>query len=214
MDNYGQPVPYQNHNQRQDTVYCNSLYQSEGGRQDLASTPYMGDPQIQNDDEVPERGGSNAAAKPQVDYGPSMKIYGGSSAFTIIESEINGFQIVCVEAALVKGNGTKQFDWENKVLFRFTRQEMYFFLAVLNKLLKSFDFNMHGANNTKSLHLEWQQDKLFMSVRDTNTKARAVAVSAPDAFLLTMFTTNCFLKNFPQISAEQLVNTLFNYVNS
>lgn len=145
-------------------------------------------------------------------FNPSMKIHGVKAALTIEAVRLeDDFTTICFEAALARNDGSRRFDWQNKLIFRFTRSEMFKYLAVLNRVAPNARFSNHGPNNSKSLLLEWQKDKLFVSVRDTHQEPRAVPVSAADAFLLCMFSMDAFQSNYPRLDSVQIVNTLYAY---
>ena len=123
-------------------------------------------------------------------------IYGRSGALTVKAGDTRKeVRTVYFDAALSKGD--KVFDWENKIVFMFTPDELLEVLCVLTGLAEEASFKAHGEDKKKWLSMKRQEKAIFVQVGDGGEKKTvSVPVSAADAFRLTSLIVETVSESF------------------
>lgn len=133
----------------------------------------------------------------------AMKVFGKKAALTIEACETrNGFSTVVFEGALAKNNGTKEFDWSEKTIVQLTRLELPRAIAVFMGLSQGISFQNHGPQNNKGLEIQFQGDKIFVSVREGGKPMKGVPVPLDEAMLIGFFLLDALLDNYRHLPAD------------
>lgn len=117
-------------------------------------------------------------------------VYGKSAAFEVYDSvNTAGKRVVCVDCA--KAASERRYDWQSKVVFMCTLDEMSQFCAVLLCLSDGVQFKYHGTAKDKSMGIRWDDDKHLLL--EMNTKGFGAIVRINSVYdRLTM--TTLFLR--------------------
>lgn len=119
--------------------------------------------------------------KPEIQ---SAHIYGGKASFcfTKDKTQTGGYPTVTIDAAPVKPNAEKSYDWKKKVIFQLTVGELALVYGVLTGRLESIKLMGHGKTNNKSLTMEDQGGNYFFSMQVRNEASIAIPALAKDTF--------------------------------
>lgn len=114
----------------------------------------------------------------------SAHIYGRRAAFcfTKDKTQTGGHPTVTIDAAPVKPNMEKSYDWKKKVIFQLTVGELALVYGVLTGRLQSLRLAGHGKTNNKTLTMEDQGGNYFFSVQVRDEGSIAIPALAKDTF--------------------------------
>lgn len=135
----------------------------------------------------------------------SFHLYGGKAAmcFSLNTTRKGGFPTVQIEAAPAKGE--KTYEWEKKVSFQLTVAELPLVFGVLFGFLSKIELSGHGATNDKSLTIEDQGSKFFMSMRVRGGGVFALPVLPKDIYAIMAMIFGQMKANNPELSDNQLM---------
>lgn len=135
----------------------------------------------------------------------SFHLYGGKAAmcFSLNTTRKGGFPTAQIEAAPAKGE--KTYEWEKKVSFQLTVAELPLVFGVLFGFLTKIELSGHGATNDKSLTIEDQGSKFFMSMRVRGGAPLALPVLPKDTYAIMAMIFGQMKANNPELSDNQLM---------
>lgn len=135
----------------------------------------------------------------------SFHLYGGKAAmcFSLNTTRKGNFPTVQIEAAAAKGE--KVYDWDKKVSFQLTIAELPLVFGVLFGFLSRVELSGHGATNDKSLTIEDQGNKFFMSMRVRGGGTFALPVLPKDTYAIMAMIFGQMKANNPELSDTQLM---------
>jgi hypothetical protein len=136
----------------------------------------------------------------------SFPIYGTNAALCVSEAKTRSTSeaTVQIEGAGALGNGTRNFDWPNKIVVQLTPQECMLLLAVLRNRLPSAEFKAHGRQHDKVLGIENQGNRYFVKLLQKGRAAVAVSVQPVDAVRIIALLTRQIRTNMPTVDVPQL----------
>lgn len=141
----------------------------------------------------------------------SMTFYGGKSALCFNATEKDGEFSINVDAGNKKPNqpeGGRAIDWQDKVVFGFSANELIEFAWVLLGVSESCKFSGHGPMHDKSLQFNRQDTGFFGSVSAKDKGARAVPMSHADGARLMFLVSRQIQKNYPHMSVNEVLGLL------
>jgi hypothetical protein len=118
---------------------------------------------------------------------------------------------VAVEGA--PSSGPRVYDWNRKVSFQLTVSELSLLLGVLMGFTSKVDFQGHGVANEKSLSIENQGDKFFMSMRVRGLEGKegcvfAMPVLPKDTIILMGLLYRQLRANMGEVSDGFMMNAV------
>ncbi|MBW8191312.1 hypothetical protein K0504_09710 [Neiella marina] len=152
---------------------------------------------------------SQQSAQPSKKHGPfdalfSLKVHGAKTALEL-KPDITrkDFHTVRIEAAHKKNDGTKQFDWDNKIVLQITKSELPVFCQVFLGLLNQLEFKGHNVGDVlKSMKAAHQPGKVFVNLQETGKQLIAIPVSLPEAVMFGHVALVQYCQNFPGLSTD------------
>lgn len=133
----------------------------------------------------------------------SFHLYGGKAAFCFnLDETRRPAATVRIEAA--KASGTRQYDWKNKTPFQLTESELPLVFGVLFGLLPRVELVGHGHENEKSLTIEQQGEKFFLSMRVRGGDTYAMPAPAKDTYPVMVMLLTQMMKNAPSLSSTDI----------
>lgn len=135
----------------------------------------------------------------------SFHLYGGKAAmcFSLNVTRRGSFPTVQIEAATAKGE--KVYDWDKKVSFQLTVAELPLVFGVLFGFSERIELTGHGPTNDKSLTIEDQRSKFFMSMRVRGGGTFAIPVLPKDTYAIMAMIFGQMKANNPELSDNQLM---------
>lgn len=135
----------------------------------------------------------------------SFHLYGGKAAmcFSLNTTRKGNFPTVQIEAAVAKGE--KVYEWDKKISFQLTVAELPLVFGVLFGFSSRIELSGHGATNDKSLTIEDQGNKFFMSMRVRGGGAYALPVLPKDTYAIMAMIFGQMKANNPELSDTQLM---------
>lgn len=151
----------------------------------------------------------------------SIKIHNKKSAFEIKPSRTqNGFQTVSIESALALPGYTNpiKYDWNNKIIFQITKNELAELAMVLLGMKKRVEFKNHKIGNAiKSLSIEFQGDGFFTNINmhdnlnKNNSKYCSLKLPTIEALSCGHVALVQYCQNFPSLTTDSALKT-FEYM--
>lgn len=141
----------------------------------------------------------------------SMTFYGTKSALCFNAVEKDGEHSLTVDGGNKKPNqpeGGRAIDWQDKVIFGFSADELIEFAWVLMGLSLSCEFSGHGPMHDKSLQFKRQDKGFFGSVSAKDKGSRAVPISHAAGTRLMFLVVRQIQKNFPNMTVTEVLNML------
>lgn len=123
----------------------------------------------------------------------SHNVYGARAGMSVNCTYYNESPSINIDFAglRVNGNLSAGCDWDNKISFLITKNEMPYFLGVLLGVSQICSGQYHGDQNNKFFEFELQGDGVYAKAK-TNGISLALKISPPDVF-------NIAVKVFPHI---------------
>ena len=137
----------------------------------------------------------------------SMTFYGGKSALCFNATEKDGAFSVNLDAGNKKpgqADGGRAIDWNDKVVFGFSQDELIEFAWVLLGLSPSCEFSGHGPLHDKGFQFKRQDTGYFASCSAKDKGSRAVPMSHAAGFRLMLLVTRQINKNFPDMTVAEI----------
>lgn len=141
----------------------------------------------------------------------SMTFYGSSSALCFNAVEKDGDHSLTVDGGNKKPNqpdGGRAIDWQDKVIFGFSSDELIELAWVLMGIRQECSFSGHGPMHDKSFQFKRQDKGFFGSVSAKAKGARAVPISHAAGTRLMLLVATQIQKNFPKMSITELFSIL------
>ena len=141
----------------------------------------------------------------------SMTFYATKSALCFNAVEKDGEYSITVDGGNKKPNqpeGGRAIDWQDKVVFGFSADELIEFAWVLMGLSPSCEFTGHGPLHDKSLQFKRQDKGFFGSVSAKDKGSRAVPLSFAAGARLMLLVSRQLQKNFPNMTVTEILNLL------
>ena len=140
-----------------------------------------------------------------------MTFYATKSALCFNAVEKDGEYSITVDGGNKKPNqpeGGRAIDWQDKVVFGFSADELIEFAWVLMGLSPSCEFTGHGPLHDKSLQFKRQDKGFFGSVSAKDKGSRAVPLSFAAGARLMLLVSRQLQKNFPNMTVTEILNLL------
>jgi len=112
-----------------------------------------------------------------------------------------------VEAAKKLPGTDGKVDWDNKIIFQFTRKELALVAGGLLGLLPNLKFEGHGKDNDKWCEMQVQPGKLFVKVAQ-GARVIAVPIEGSDLYEIAVLGQRALVLNDPDLPASTLLETL------
>lgn len=145
-------------------------------------------------------------------FGQKFVAYGGKAAFQLGDSKTkDGKHTIMIESANKlnpNDRNDRKLDWNNKVCFQLTINELPIFIAVMYGFLSAARFDSHGACNSKFLDVFNQGDKFFFKSGAKDVALKVAPVSVTEATHFGMMALGAYAQNFPGISSESVMSGL------
>lgn len=155
---------------------------------------------------------AQAAAEPSTDREFfSMTFYGGKSALCFNAVSKDGEHTLTLDGGNKKPNqpeGGRAIDWQDKVTFGFSADELVEFAWVLLGVNVSCKFSGHGPMHDKSFQFERQDKGYFASCSAKDKGARAIPLSYAAGARLMFLVTRQIHKNFPHMTVNEILTML------
>lgn len=135
-----------------------------------------------------------------------VHVYGKAAAacFSADTKRNSTTQTIRIEAA--ESNGTRVYDWENKIAVQLSVKELPLLLGVLMNWLPAYKAEGHGEKNDKGFSIERQEGKFFLSMFAKGQKARAVPIPPGDAYCITSLLLRQMVANDPHLTSAEVLN--------
>lgn len=134
----------------------------------------------------------------------SVHAYGGKAALCFSASTTRDDEhTVRIEGAM--STGTRIYDWQSKVIFQLTVQEIPLVIGVLHGFMDKLELKGHGKENEKALIIENQRDKYFISLLCKGQAPRGVPVPAKDIYSIITLLLRQALKNDPFLETNYII---------
>ena len=137
-------------------------------------------------------------------------VYGKSGAFEVYDS-LNkaGQRVVCVDCA--KASSQRRYDWQNKIMFMCTLDEMGQLCAVLLSYSDGVQFKFHGPAKDKSLAMRFDPEgNLLLEMNATGFATTVRIQSVYDRLAVTTLFLRLLAENL-DISITELQSQLQAY---
>jgi len=124
------------------------------------------------------------AAAPKPNFQNGYTVYSTKAALCVREDETkaqSGIPTVRLECAAALGNGTRKFQWEQKISIQLTQQELPVVTAVLLGFQSECEFRGHGPTHTKGFRLQQQGAHWFVTLFGSGI-SYAVPIPPADAY--------------------------------
>lgn len=159
--------------------------------------PYTGEP-------PPDAAQHN---RPEIE---STHLYGGKAAFCFTKDRTRTGQhpTVTIDAARAIPGAERRYDWKNKIVFQLTVGELPLVYGVFYGHLKELRLVGHGTANNKSLSIEDQEDKYFLSMGYGSESPVAIPAYAKDTFRVMTILLEQIKANSPGLSTGDLMRII------
>jgi hypothetical protein len=141
----------------------------------------------------------------------SVTFYGGKSAICFNATEKDGEFSINVDGGNKKPNqpeGGRAIDWQDKVVFGFSSDELIELAWVLLGVSDSCKFSGHGPAHDKSFQFNRQDTGYFGSVSAKDKGSRAVPMSHAAGTRLMFLVSRQIQKNYPNMTVTEVLAML------
>lgn len=140
-------------------------------------------------------------------YQRGVHVYGGKAALTfelaLATARRQEYATIKIEGA--KALAGKQFEWDNKLVFRLTKRELALFAATLLGWLPKLEFTGHGEEKSKTLAVEDQGGVLFVRLTQ-GRRLLAVPIPAEEIFDVTALVLQALAQNEPHLDSQTILH--------
>jgi hypothetical protein len=128
----------------------------------------------------------------------NIKSHGSKAAFEVAPDETTKqWHTIRLEGAPSKGDGTKAFNWNEKVSIQITKTELPIVIGVLLGFLPMCEFKNHGGDAAKWFYMENQGKNFFFKIGQGNPKRMSVCpIPTVEAHLMGIIALTQHTKNF------------------
>ncbi|UJF20234.1 hypothetical protein L0B53_19045 (plasmid) [Vibrio sp. SS-MA-C1-2] len=136
--------------------------------------------------------------------------------------EVNAFHTITIEAASSLSDGSRAFDWSDKIIIRLTSNELPLFIATCFGFLSSIKFGNHGVGDRKGkfFGIAHQGKNLFVQVgqpkeycKNPSNSIKSIPVSLPDGTALGLKALGQYCTNFPNINSQTALEQIRQMAN-
>lgn len=141
----------------------------------------------------------------------SMTFYGSKSALCFNAVEKEGSYSITLDGGNKKPNqpeGGKAIDWQDKVVFGFSFEELVEFAWVLLGINDTCEFSGHGPLHDKSFQFKRQDKGYFASCSAKDKGSRAIPLSYAAGLRIMMLVMRQLNKNFPDMTINEIIMML------
>lgn len=156
----------------------------------------------------------NNTSNNQADSDPrkfqNIKSHGGKAAFEVAPDEtMKGWHTIRLEGAPAKGDGTKAFNWDEKVSIQITKTELPIVIGVLLGYLPMCEFKNHGGDAAKWFYMENQGKNFFFKIGQGTPKRMSVCpIPTVEAYLMGTLALTQHVKNFEGLDSNAALASL------
>ena len=139
----------------------------------------------------------------------SIKSHGKQYAIEIsADTTQKEWSTIRIEAAAKLNNGTKAYDWNNKISVQMTKQELPVVIGTLLGYLPGCEYSQHGDTN-KGFSIQNQQKTFYFKVFEGNSK-RYMHCPVPivEAHLMGMLALAEHTRNFEGVGSEAALTAI------
>lgn len=140
-----------------------------------------------------------------------MTFYGNKSALCFNAVSKENEHTLTLDAGNKKPNqpdGGRAIDWQDKVTFGFSADELFEFAWVLLGVSDACEFSGHGPMHDKKFQFQRQDKGYFSSLSAKDKGARAIPLSFAAGARLMFLVTRQIHKNFPHMTVNEIIMML------
>ena len=163
-------------------------------------------------DRFPNNTNNRVVKTDEKDFGIKFVAYGGKAAFQVSTTKTKDKRdTISIESAnKLNPNDAndRKLDWNNKLLFQLSLNELPVFIAVMLGYVEKARFDLHGACNSKYLEVINQQKNFYFKSGSQDIQMKVAPVSVADATHFGMLALGAYAQNFPGLSSETTLTGL------
>lgn len=125
----------------------------------------------------------------------SLHVYAKNAALCICEdvTRRGSFPTLRFEAARASADGV--YDWKDKESFQCNPGELVLIFGVFSRLMRKVELKGHGVRNEKSMCIELQGNKVYISLQFGKNRSFGIPIAASEAFAPTAMLFNRIKEN-------------------
>jgi len=140
----------------------------------------------------------------------NIKSHGAKNAIEVApDNTTKNWQTIRLEGAPKMQDGSKAYDWSNKISIQLTKSELPVVIGVLLGYLPSCTFKNHGGDANKWFSIENQGTKFYFKIGQASTsKMMPCPVPTVEAHLMGLLALAQHAKNFEGLSTDAALEAI------